>query len=315
MGIPSENAVRAVFAAMARLLFSGSLTAQAPPPASATGIVFAADVPLIESSGIPCVEVRLGDGPALLFGIDTGNVNTTVDTKTAKSGGFEMTAYPPPVPEGFYKASIPPLHLGAVTVAGRHALAFDYAANKMPAALAGTIAYTAFKDRIVQIDFAARRVRISDIVADPVSMPGPRDSFSLVNFGNHGPPIVVAHGFELNGKPVSAQVDTMYTGSFLVYSASVPKLGLESSAKTQVTEFFPITDGGVNMKVAEARSESFNGTDIGGSRPRVYFPTPGVHEPDGLFDATVGVALFRGAVLTMDFHGNTISVRKAPSPG
>jgi hypothetical protein len=41
---------------------------------------------------------------------------------------------------------------------------------------------------------------------------------------------------------------------------------------------------------------------------KVYFPTESVHEPDGLFDATVGLELFRGAIVTLDFHDMTITV-------
>ena len=64
------------------------------------------------------------------------------------------------------------------------------------------------------------------------------------------------------------------------------------------------------MKLAPANKESFHDTTLGVSAPVVYFPTPDVHEPDGMFDATVGLGLFYGTVLTLDFHDMTISVTK-----
>jgi hypothetical protein len=73
---------------------------------------------------------------------------------------------------------------------------------------------------------------------------------------------------------------------------------------------FPLTDGGVNMKVAEAQQEGFRGIMLVKEGAKVYFPTETVHEPDGLFDATVGLELFRDAVLTLDFHDMTIGVVK-----
>jgi hypothetical protein len=73
---------------------------------------------------------------------------------------------------------------------------------------------------------------------------------------------------------------------------------------------FPLTDGGVNMKVAEAQQEGFRGIILAKEGAKVYFPTETVHEPDGLFDATVGLELFRDAVLTLDFHDMTIGVVK-----
>jgi hypothetical protein len=296
----------------AAMLVAPSLRGQAPTRQVGGGIEFAADLPLVESDGVPCVNVRVGDGPDLLFGIDTGNVNTCVDLRVAQSAGLGLTALAPPAPEGFFRATVPVLRLGAIAIVGTHVLAFDFAGNQMPK-MAGTLAYTAFKDRIVQIDYAAHRVRISNVLSGPSVLPGPAAHFSLITFGKEGPPIVVAHGFELEGKAVSAQVDSMYTGSLLIYTASIPKLGLQALANTPATEFFALTDGGVNMKVAAAASESFLGTPLGGGKPKVYFPTPGVHEPDGLFDATVGLGLLRNAVLTLDFHDSTLSVTK-PRP-
>jgi hypothetical protein len=300
--------MRSVFAIGAACLFVGSLRADPAMPAHGTPIVFTGDVPLIESDGLPCVRVRIAGGPELLFGIDTGNANSTVDLKVAKAAGLQLTGVPPPAPPGFFLATLPDQHVGAATLASRRVLVFDFAENQIPTKIAGTLAYTALKDRILQVDYVAKRVRISDVLTGPVSLTEPRDRFSLITFGKNGPPIVVAHGFEVDGKPVTAQVDTMYTGSLLIYTASIGKLGLGSLAKTPDTRFFPFTDGGVNMKVAGVPSESFDGSRLKEAEPKVYFPTTGVHEPDGLFDATVGVAFFRGSILTLDFHGGAISV-------
>jgi len=121
---------------------------------------------------------------------------------------------------------------------------------------------------------------------------------------------VVANGFEINGKKVSAQVDTMYTGSLLVYTASIEKLGLSDAAKTTEIRKFLLTDGGVNMKAAPAKHESFHGLPLGGAHPKVYFPTEGVHEPDGLFDATVGLELFQNTIVTFDLHGMNLILQK-----
>jgi hypothetical protein len=93
----------------------------------------------------------------------------------------------------------------------------------------------------------------------------------------------------------------MYTGSLLVYTASIEKLGLSEAAKTTEARKFLLTDGGVSMKVAPAKRESFHGLALGGAHPKVHFPTTeGVHEPDGLFDATVGLELFENMIVTFD---------------
>jgi len=174
----------------------------------------------------------------------------------------------------------------------------------------GTLAYSAFKDRYLQLDFAAHIARISEAVDEVADCGKICDKFSLITFGKQGPPIVVAKGFEINGKSVTAQVDTMFTGSLLVYSASIEKLGLSEAAKSTQKRKFLLTDGGVEMKEAPAKRESFHGLTLGGTHPKVYFPTEGVHEPDGLFDATVGLELFQNMIVTLDFHGMNLILQK-----
>ena len=79
---------------------------------------------------------------------------------------------------------------------------------------------------------------------------------------------------------------------------------------TTDTRMFPLTDGGADMRVADASEEGFQGITLAKEGAKVYFPTEAVHEPDGLFDATVGLELFRNTVLTLDFHDMTLSIDK-----
>jgi hypothetical protein len=64
------------------------------------------------------------------------------------------------------------------------------------------------------------------------------------------------------------------------------------------------------MRVADASEEGFQDIWLARAGAKVYFPTEAVHEPDGLFDATVGLELFRNTILTLDFHDMTISIDK-----
>lgn len=278
------------------------------------GLVFQAQVDLLDCDGTPCIEATLVGGRKVKLGIDTGNDASVLDTKIAAA--LDIKPAQPPrkgAPTGMFRMTIPALQIGSTRLTDVPGMAMDLNEmiehQQMPH-VDGTLAYTAFKDRILQLDFAAHKLRISE--------PGARldcakacDKISLVTFGNEGPPIVVAQGFEINGKKLSAQVDTMYTGSLLVYSASIGKLGLAAEANTKETQLFPLTDGGVPMKVALAPgSETFHRFPLGDGAAKVYFPTPDVHEPDALFDATVGLALFRYATVTLDFHAMTISIYK-----
>jgi hypothetical protein len=280
----------------------------------AGGVKFAAEVPLLDCDGMPCVEARMGNGPNLKMGIDTGNVDSVLDMSYAEAAALKSTApLPAGAPSGMFRTTIPSISVGnaKLTNVGTLALSLSemISQNQMPH-VDGTLAYTAFKDRILQIDFVAHKLRISELLTAPTECTGACDKISLIKFGQEGPPIVVADGFEINGKKVSAQIDTMYSGTLLVYTASIEKLQLLEAAKTTKSRNFPFTDGGVQMKEAPAGVESFRGLTLSGPAPLVYFPTPDVHEPDGLFDATVGLELFYKAAVTLDFHDMTISVEK-----
>jgi hypothetical protein len=277
-------------------------------------VKFATEVALLDCDGMPCVEARMGSGPNLKMGIDIGDADSVLDTAYAEAAGLKQTApLPAGAPPGMYKTEIPSISVGSVKLANVRTLAMvlsDMISQNQVPHVDGTLAYTAFKDRILQIDFAARKVRISEVLTTPAACTGACDKISLIKFGKGGPPIVVADGFEINGKKVSAQIDTMYSGTLLVYTASIEKLRLAEAAKTTKSRDFPFTDGGVKMKEAPAEKESFHGLTLSGPAPLVYFPTPDVHEPDGLFDATVGLELFYEAAVTLNFHDMTISVEK-----
>lgn len=298
------------FAGTAALLFSISAT---PGHAGrSVNVKFATEVQLLDCDGLPCVEARIGSGPVLKMGIDTGNADSVLDAPYAEAAGLKSTKpLPAGAPSGIFQTEIPSITVGGANLTNVRALAMSLSEmvsqNQMPH-VDGTLSYTAFKDRVLQIDFVARKVRISDALGASAVCAGACDKISLIKFGNDGPPIVVADGFEIGGKKVSAQIDTMFNGSLLVYTKSIEKLGLASAAETTKSRDFPFTDGGVNMKESPAEKESFHDVTLSGPAPLVYFPTEDVREPDGLFDATVGVELFYMAVLTLDFHDMTVSV-------
>ena len=304
----------------AAILLAAAAATALPANAQSTsaaynGVKFLTEVPLLDCKGTPCIEARIGDGAPLKFVIDTGNVDSVIDAKIVKAADLKPLHPPKPggAPIELVPTQIPTLHIGSMAMTQVPAAGMDLTEminqNQMPD-VAGTLAYPAFKDRIIQLDFVANKFRVSDVLKSPVKCAGKCDTISLITFGNDGPPIVVADGFEINTVKVTAQIDTMYTGSMLVYTASIDKLSLTGASSTTDTRMFPLTDGGADMKVADAQQEGFQSLVLAQEGAKVYFPTEAVHEPDGLFDATVGLELFRDAILTLDFHDMTLSLDK-----
>ena len=278
----------------------------APAIPGATQLDFAA------CGGMVCIPVTLADGRSHVLLLDTGNVTSWLVTDTARTLGLKLD---PIEHDGKVVAGISRLGTQTVSLQGR-ALSGKFLAlgreqaGELPPEVEGALAYTLFSEKVLQIDYPHRTVRVLD--AQSPSTPRPGSEMKLITFGMEGPPIVVGRGFSVDGRAVSAQIDTCYTGTLLVYDKAIAELGLEGAAVHSQVKYFPYTDGGVNMNEAAVESVAFGPYVLARRPARVYFSAAGknpVHQPDGLFEATVGNALFAHSVVTLDFHSMKIYVQ------
>jgi hypothetical protein len=70
----------------------------------------------------------------------------------------------------------------------------------------------------------------------------------------------------------------------------------------------------VNLLAGRSDSIGFGKRALASGAKTLYFVGEGsnpVHQPDGLFEATAGNALFAHSVVTLDFHAMTIDVRNS----
>ena len=266
-----------------------------------------ATTPMLECSGLPCVDVNISGTAHLKMLIDTGNQTSMLDKATAEKLGLPLKpALGPdgkPYP-GYSIATVKNVQLGSIALGDMKFLVAnfqpDIKSGTFPVA-DGTLTYTAFHDRILQLNYKESVIGVSEVLTTDARCPNFCGTVTHPTFGKNGPPIVVTTGFNVNGKPVTVQIDTLYTGSMLIYPTSVEKLGLPAQENSAKRRNFPFTDGGVEMIEGRAATESF-GTTVLKQDSTLYFATPKVHAPDGMFDGTVGHELFTGHVLTFDFH-------------
>jgi hypothetical protein len=286
---------------LALVLSVGLLSAKAEMPELRGGA-------MLDCAGLPCVDATLAGGKHLKMLIDTGDVNSVLDTHVAKDLGLEVS----PVKDadgnaipGYGKAVLHGLKMGDAALGDVKVLVMDLAGymskDQMPKS-DGSLAYTAFKDRALEMDYVGRRVRFSDVLTGDVTCPGQCGMLTTPTFGKRGPPILVATGFSVNGKAITAQIDSLFSGTMLIYPTSVEKLGLVEEAKSTKKERIKYTDGGVDMMTSVASAEAFEGRVLA-KDAAVYFAGPEVHLPDGMFDGTVGHALLEHSVVVMDLKG------------
>lgn len=268
----------------------------------------ATQIDMLNCSGLPCINVQLAGGKTATLLLDTGNATSVLDLKQAQDLGLALEPYK--TPDG---KEVPNYFLAKVTNAslGNQPLApITFLVSNLQESIdkgafprsGGTLCYADLKDHVLTLDYRRHKVEVSDPKA-AVDPPKNAATLSYPTFGHQGPPIVAASGFSVNNQPVTVQIDTLYTGSMLIYATSIQKLNLATQAVSSINMNFPYTDGGVDMLQARASRESFNGKTLL-SNGQLFFPTPKVHQPDGMFDGTVGNELFLGHRVTFDFPGN-----------
>jgi len=265
---------------------------------------------LTTCSGLPCFELTL-QGHTLHLALDTGDPQSILDTAVATQ--LNLSTHPAkgqdgnPIP-GLSISQIDNFTLGDTVFPKQLFVVMDVSAmvksGQVPN-VDGTLGYTAFKDRILTTDFAHNTFTVSAPVTTTTACTA--GTIQLITFGKQGPPIVTTTGFSLNGKPVVAQIDTLWPGTMLIYPPSVAKLNLDKESLAPAVERFPFTDGGVNMTHSDVSLQAFAGHTLN-DKASVYFATEGVHVPDALFDATVGMGLLKGRTATFDFHNNCFNL-------
>lgn len=261
---------------------------------------------MLSCSGLPCADVTLANGKHVRMLIDLGDQYSILDSAVAKELGLAVTPIDSNGSEKYGKATLTDARLGDASLGNVPVLVTDMSSmekkDQMPKA-DGTLAYTVFKDRMLEMNYKKSKILVSEpMTADP-PCPGFCGTVTTPTFGNGRPHVLVTTGFSVNGKPVTAQIDTLYTGTLVVYPTSVNKLGLQQENTATATRFFNYTDGGVAMREGHVSKEAFGSTVLA-RNAGVFFATPTVHVPDGMFDATAGAGLFAGHVLHIDLHSN-----------
>jgi len=270
------------------------------------GQAIASPTPMLSCAGLPCAKVQIADGKTLTLAIDTGNSTSLLDLARAKALGLTVTPYldeqNKPV-DGYFITKLNDVRLGGESLGDFKVLVVDLAQTiakgDFPPA-EGTLSYVNLKNHRLVLDYRHHTVEVPNS-AEAAPCAAACGAISYPTFGKKGPPIVVTTGFAVNGQPITVQVDTLYSGNLLIYDASIDKLHLRAAASGATVRRFPFTDGGVDMIESRADKETF-GAKAG--RTSLYFPTPKVHQPDGMFDGTVGVEAFQGRVVTLDFGAN-----------
>lgn len=290
---------------LAALTLACSIATATPSKADSNA---GARIEMLDCAGLPCIMLQLATGRPVKVLLDSGDATSLLDLGEAKALGLPLEPYKghdgKTVP-GYFTTTVADVKLGSLSLPPVTFMVIDLQksiGNGTAPPSNGFLSYLALKDRVVTLDYRRHRVTISRTGAE-VTAPHDAGTLTYPTFGQKGPPIVATTGFQVNGKSITVQVDTLYAGTLLIYPTSVGKLGLDAEAAGVKVRRFPFTDDGVDMIQGRANDESFGNKTLK-KNAALYFATPKVHLPDGMFDGTVGGELFVGHSITFDFHAN-----------
>ncbi len=251
-----------------------------------------------------------GGGKTLRLVIDVGENNAYLDAKAAQRIGVQVQ------PLGSADGSASPVQQGTVAEAHLGDVPFgdfpfmvldltpDTRADKKVMAFPadGALTFRSFRDRILQIDFATRTLRVSEPQKDSMPCPHACADLLIKRFGQYGPPTLSTGGFEFDGQPLDAQLDTLFTGTVLLYPHSLARLGLEK-LKSKHKTYFPFVQNGVELSDTASEDKiTFRGVPVL-SGVTVYLWPKDYAVPKVQFDAIIGTGLLTQQTVTFDFKG------------
>ena len=296
------------------LLSARSVPAQlpVPPRAPVTQLETAFDL----SQGVIRMDVDLGSSRAAKLVLDTGNPSSTLDLDAARSLGLK----PEPsqkkkmgtdadAPE-YYLLKPERVRLSSETLVG---VAFAAAPLSKPLAdryginCDGTLGYEAFKGRVLQIDYGARKLRLLDS-APAGTASAPPLPLRWLPYQKGSPPLVTVDKLRIGSRPFCAQVDTFFAGSLILFPSKLGGLD-PSPAREAPTLYYEQS----NLSAARLKEAAVLGAATLSAGEILYVAGKAAHTPQTEIAVVLGNAFFHDSVVTFDFQGDRLLI--TPSHG
>ncbi|PYS88289.1 MAG: hypothetical protein DMF62_10195 [Acidobacteria bacterium] len=239
-----------------------------------------------------------GKGPFNAL-IDTGTDPSAIDIGTAREVGIKIGSTGRKSTGGGtevnlnYACKMSTLGVGSITATNVEAAALDLSrvSERMGAPISAIIGYSFLKKRIVQFDYPRSTVRFLDRSPSTI-----RDAVSLPFRYKYN---VLIDGVLVNGKPVTANLDTGSSGTFQLSPQAIKVLGLsEDAARGKAS-----TSVGYNGTF-ENREGTIKNVTIGTisvDHPQVLFFGAGTGHDKAPWSINIGNDFMKKYVVTVDY--------------
>ena len=261
------------------------------------------------------VQVRIsGKGPYSML-LDTGTDPSAIDLATARELGLRLDSRTFPASGGGPEATLvqltrlPTVELGSVSAKDVAAGAIDLKklAAKLERPIQGVLGYSFLKDRIIQIDYPASKIRF--YVAFPYpgiqNSPNTVDKIAVPFRYDEG---VIIDSVFVNGQKVKATLDTGSSESFALTPEAVAILGLEEADQNAEVRKSVGYNGEFESKYGVLKSVRIGRLSVE-SAPAAFWPAGSGHDKKN-FQVNIGNGFFKDFLLTFDFRGKMVVFEK-----
>ncbi len=257
------------------------------------------------------VTVKIaGKGPYSML-VDTDTDPSAIDLATAKELGLGLDSRSYAATRGGSDAQtvqltrLPSVELGTIVAKELVAGAIDLKkfSAKLERPINGVLGYTFLKDRIVQIDYAASKLRFftESPYAGIQNQPNTVNKIAMPFRYDNG---VQIDSVFINGQKLKATLDTGSSGTFALTPEAVAILGLEDQAQDGPAEKSAGYNGEYDSKSSVLKSVRIGRLSLE-SAPASFWPAGTGHDK-AKYQVNIGNGFFKDYLMTFDFRGKIV---------
>jgi predicted aspartyl protease len=261
------------------------------------------------------VQVKIaGKGPFRML-LDTDTDPSALDVITAQELGLVQGSKSYPASGGgndanvFHLTRLPVVEIGNLSVREVQAGTINLAklSAKMGVPIHGILGYSFLRDRIIQIDYPASKIRFFTESPYPRILNAPNTVNTLAASFHYDDGVLIDSVF-VNGQKMKATLDTGSSGTFALTPEAITMLGLQDEARDGETEEFVGYNGAYQSKTGVLKSVRLGRLSVD-TTPATFW-LPGTGHDKKKFQINIGNGFFKDFVMTFDFRGKIVVFEK-----
>ncbi len=280
------------------------------------------EIPFDFSQGVIILDVDYGGTRPAKVALDTGDADSLLDLDAARAIGLPLdVAQMKSFQSGddvvtFFKTDPPRARLGAAVFSGAGLIVMPSTAKNLLAdsgiRCEGTLGYEFFKDRVVQIDYPERKLRLY-AAAPKGNARGATEGADLPiqwrQYHAQSPQLITTDQLRIGDHTAVAQIDTCFAHTLILFTTKLPWLETRPTGEVGAVHYEDAT-----LQPATVPSPIALGNLRFKGNPLAYLARSDAHVPETDIAAVIGNRFFESGVLTLDFRTGRLSAEWKATP-